>query len=245
MPDVYMDYCRRRVLVSEWIDGVNLSDAPSDEVAKMVNLSQECYLRQLLEVGYFHNDPHPGNLLLMDDRSKGSICIIDFGLMVEIPEKYRLQMISAIIHLSNKNFDDLAVDFIKLGFLPEDVDKSRVVPVIDKLLSPYITRGGGANKFKSVEEYSFSKVTREVLKARLELPFSIPPYIAQLARAIAILEGIALKVDPEYKLVMEAYPFVTRNLFKDQRDGAQQLLRETLYDEKGRIKPQRLSVLIN
>ena len=114
----------------------------------------------------------------MDDRSKGSICILDFGLMVEVPEKYRLQMISAIIHLSNKNFNDLATDFIKLGFLPEDVDKARVVPVIDNILSPYITRGGGAKAFKGVEDYSFSKVTREVLKARLELPFSIPPYIA-------------------------------------------------------------------
>lgn len=99
--------------------------------------------------------------------------------------------------------------------------------------------------FNSVEDFSFSKVTREVLKARLEIPFSIPPYIAQLARAIAILEGIALKVDPNYRLVMEAYPFVTRNLFKDSRDGAKQLLRETLYDDKGRIKGQSFMVLIN
>lgn len=131
-------------------------------------------------------------------------------------------MISAIIHLSNKNFDALTIDFMKLGFLPDDIEKQKVIPVIDKILSPYITKGGGANAFKNgVDDYSFQKVTQELLKAQLEIPFSIPPYIAQLARAIAILEGIALQVDPNYKLVMEAYPFVTRNLFKDQRDGAQ------------------------
>ena len=56
-------------------------------------------------------------------------------------------MISAIIHLSNKNFDSLATDFIKLGFLPDNVDKSRVIPVIENILSPYITRGGGAKAF--------------------------------------------------------------------------------------------------
>ena len=56
-------------------------------------------------------------------------------------------MISAIIHLSNKNFDALATDFIKLGFLPETVDKSRVIPVISNILAPFIIRGGGAKSF--------------------------------------------------------------------------------------------------
>lgn len=74
---------------------------------------------------------------------------------------------------------------------------------------------------------------------------NIPPYICELAKSIAILEGVALQVDPNYKIVMEAYPFVTRRLFKDSGDSAQVLLRETLYDEEGRIRPQRLSILLN
>ena len=80
-------------------------------------------------------------------------------------------------------------------------------------------------------------MTQELIKAQLEIPFAIPAYIALLARAIAILEGIALSVDPKFKLVMEAYPFVTRRLLKDQREGTQMLLRETIYDSTGRIKP--------
>ena len=128
----------------------------------------------------------------MDDRSKGSICILDFGLMVEIPENQRQNMISAIIHLSNKNFEALTVDMIKIGFLPDDIEKQKVIPVFDAILSPYVTRGVNTNWKNGVEDYSFQKVTRELLKARLEIPFSIPPFIAQLARAIAILEGIAL-----------------------------------------------------
>lgn len=89
VPDVYMDYCRRRVLVTEWVDGIKLTDAAEDEVAELVQLSQECFLKQLLEVGFFHCDPHPGNLLLMSDTSKGRICILDFGLMAEIPDSER------------------------------------------------------------------------------------------------------------------------------------------------------------
>lgn len=79
----------------------------------------------------------------------------------------------------------------------------------------------------------------------MEIPFAIPAYIALLARAIAILEGIALGVNPKFKLVMEAYPFVTRNILRDKRSSTQQLLREVMYDSTGRIKPQRFSVLIN
>lgn len=80
----------------------------------------------------------------MDDRSKGKICILDFGLMIEIPEKERQNMVAATIHVSNKNFDALTIDFIKLGFLPEDTDKQRVSYVTERIIGPYIKRGGGA-----------------------------------------------------------------------------------------------------
>ena len=158
--------------------------------------------------------------------------------MAEIPTNERESMVSAIIHLGNKNFDALTDDFINLGFLPADVDRAVVTPVTQRILSPYVYGGGGANAFKNMsEDYSFQQVTQDLLTAQLEIPFAIPAYIALLARAIAILEGIALGVNPKYKLVMEAYPFVTRNILKDNREGTQQLLREVMYDSSGRIKP--------
>lgn len=89
VPDVYKDLCRRRVLVTEWIDGVKLTDAPEDEVAELVALGQECFLKQLLEVGFFHCDPHPGNLMKMNDTTKGRLAILDYGLMAEIPDSER------------------------------------------------------------------------------------------------------------------------------------------------------------
>lgn len=84
-----MDYCRRRVMVTEWIDGTKLSESPKDQIGEQFSVLQECFLRQLLEVGFFHNDPHPGNLLVMKDQTKGKVAIIDYGLMVSIPEKER------------------------------------------------------------------------------------------------------------------------------------------------------------
>lgn len=65
----------------------------------------------------------------MNDTTKGKVCILDFGLMAEIPDNEREAMVSAIIHLGNKNFDALTQDFIDLGFLPKDIDKSTVTPI--------------------------------------------------------------------------------------------------------------------
>lgn len=67
--------------------------------------------------------------------------------MVEIPEKERKQMISAIIHLSNKNFDALTTDFVELGFLPNDISRPIVIASINNILMPYVTKGGGAKAF--------------------------------------------------------------------------------------------------
>lgn len=88
-------------------------------------------------------------------------------------------MIAAIIHLSNRNFDELTTDFVKLGFLPEDISRPPVIRSIQKILIPYVSKGGGAKFLKEGgDDYSFQTVTQELLKAQLEIPFSIPAYIA-------------------------------------------------------------------
>ena len=72
VPTVERDLCTRRVLVSEWIDGVKLSDCSKSEIRDLVKIGQECFLVQLLQVGVFHSDPHPGNLMKMHDTTKGA-----------------------------------------------------------------------------------------------------------------------------------------------------------------------------
>ena len=101
-------------------------------------------------MGFFHSDPHPGNLIKMNDTSKGKICILDYGLMGEVPEKERNFLISAIIHVGNKNFAALTDDCIELEILPQDVDKSLVTPISEKVLGPVVYNGGGATALKDL-----------------------------------------------------------------------------------------------
>ena len=172
-------------------------------------------------------------------------------------------MVSAIIHLANKDYAALVDDFIRLKILPEDCNRGKVIPLMDKALSPYV-KGGGAKQYEeelkklygmdgSVDGAvgGFQAMTNDMLTVLNDIPFSIPAYFALLARAVVTLEGLALSADPSYGLVIEAYPFVARKLLSSDRPELQQALQEVLYagtsadDKRGVVTPTRLASLIN
>ena len=115
IPEVYHDLCTRRLLVTEWVDGSKLSSCEPDEIRRLIAVGQEAFLVQLLQVGVFHSDPHPGNLLKLDTPKDGAeLCILDFGLVARIDQSDMDNIVSAIIHLANRNYADLVDDFIEL-----------------------------------------------------------------------------------------------------------------------------------
>lgn len=261
VPEVKHEYCTRRILVTEWIDGVKLSECPPEEIRDLVGIGQECFLVQLLQVGFFHSDPHPGNLMKMNDPTKGKLALLDFGLVASIQQDDMDTMVNSIIHLANKDYPSLVDDFIDLKILPTDCDRAKVVPLMDKALSPYV-KGGGAKKYEaelkrmynmdgslSSTAGGFQAMTQDLLTVLNDIPFSIPPYFALLGRAVVTLEGIALLGNPDYKLVMEAYPFVARKLLREDRPAAQRALQEVLYASTqgggSILQGQRLAVMLN
>merc|ERR1719359_1778783 len=172
-------------------------------------------------------------------------------------------MVSSIVHLANKDYAALVDDFIRLKILPEDCNRQKVVPLMDKALSPYV-KGGGAKMYedelKKLYNFDdngaiggFQAMTQDMLTVLNDIPFSIPPYFALLARAIVTLEGLALSADPDYGLIIEAYPFVARKLLSSDRPELQQALQEVLYagtvpggeGMRGVITPTRLAGLLN
>jgi len=259
VPSVYGQYTTRKLLVSQWIDGKKLSQCPPDEVRELIAVGQECFLVQLLQAGFFHSDPHPGNLIRPNDQSLARLALIDFGLVAQVRQEDMDAMVSSIIHLANKDYVALVDDFINLKILPADCNRAKVVPLMDKALSPYV-KGGGAKRYEEELKQlygfddqgavgGFQAMTQDMLTVLNEIPFSIPPYFALLARAVVTLEGLALSADPDYGLVIEAYPFVARKLLSEDRPELQQALQQVLYGSAGGIKggvtPARLSALLN
>jgi hypothetical protein len=266
VPRVYDEYTTRRVLVSQWIDGKKLSDCEPSEIKELIEIGQECFLVQLLQAGFFHSDPHPGNLLRPHDQSVGRLALIDFGLVARIRQEEMDSMVSAIVHLANKDYAALVDDFINLEILPSDCNRGKVIPLMDKALSPYV-KGGGAKRYEAELKQmygmdgtmdatvgGFQAMTQDLLTVLNDIPFSIPPYFALLARAVVTLEGLALSVDPDYGLIISAYPFVARKLLSSDRPELQKALMEVLYagssslgsgTSRGVVTPTRLASLLN
>mmetsp|Transcript_35916 Transcript_35916/g.83770 ORF Transcript_35916/g.83770 Transcript_35916/m.83770 type:complete len:900 (-) Transcript_35916:37-2736(-) len=264
VPDVYEELCTRRILVSEWVDGKKLSTCPPEKIKEVTKVAQEAFLMQLFQTGFFHADPHPGNILLLDEPTEDGyeVALIDCGLMANINEEDRDIMISAVIHLANKDYPSLVDDFMNLKILPPDSDRAAIIPLMDKALSPYV-KGGGAKKYEAElkklydmkegdvgsQVGGFQAMTQDALTVLNDIPFSIPPYFAILGRAIVTLEGVALVGDPDYGIIMESYPYIARQLVSSERPQIQQALQQVLYGlesgEGAGIKFTRLLSLLN
>lgn len=263
IPKVYRKFCSRRLLVTEWIDGVKLSECAPEEIMELTDIGQEAFLVQLFQLGFFHADPHPGNLLKLNDKSKGRLALLDFGLVASLQPGDIDRIISGVIHLANKDYSSLIDDFIALEILPKDCDRNIVLPLMDKALSPYV-KGGGAKRYEAelrrtygispgsdtrAKMGGFSAMTRDALTVMNDVPFSIPPYFALLGRAVVTLEGIALKGNPDYGLILSAYPFVARTLLREDRPELQKALQAVLYDQEvgagHKLSTKRLVALLN
>jgi len=242
IPTPLMSLTTRRVMLSEWVNGVKLSTLPKEEIKELITIGQEVFSTQLLDIGFFHGDPHPGNLLkITEGPDAGKLCLLDFGLVAQVPREDRDIIVSAVVHLGTQNWEALIEDFQELGFLSEDTDKDALVPIMQRVLKPYL-KGGGAQAFKNA---NFQALTQDLLKVNLEVKFSIPPYVSLLARSVATLEGVALQGDPQYQIVAMAYPFVIRRLLKNDSRLSFSALRELLYDpHTRRMRPQRLATML-
>ncbi|BEV35380.1 AarF/UbiB family protein [Synechococcus sp. M16CYN] len=224
VPKIYHKATSRRILTMEWIDGVKLTNL--DAVREMgidpddiVEVGVNCSLQQLLEHGFFHADPHPGNLLAMAD---GRLCYLDFGMMSEVSRESRTGLIQAVVHLVNRNFERLSRDFVTLGFLAKDVNLEPIAPAFEKVFSQAIQAG--------VDRMDFKAVTDDMSGVMYKFPFRVPPYYALIIRSLVTLEGIALSVDPGFKILGAAYPYFARRLMEDPDPQLRQSLKEMLFD---------------
>lgn len=237
VPRVYMEYTSRKVLTTEWVEGEKLSDSRAGDMSTLVTTALNCYLIQLLETGFLHADPHPGNLLRTPD---GRLCVLDFGLMTEVTIDQRYALIEYISHLVNEDYARVAEDLVVLGFVPPDlVDPEKtaaVVPQLAKVLGQLI-KGGGARKVNVAE------VTDELSRMAEDYVFVIPPYFALILRAFGVLEGIGLDNDPDYAIVDECYPYLSKRLITDDSPRARAALRYFLYGKGDRLDVARVENL--
>lgn len=229
VPNTYEKYTSRKVLTTEWIEGEKLSQSTESDVGELVNVGVICYLKQLLDTGLFHADPHPGNLIRTPD---GKLAILDFGLVTKLTDDQKYGMIEAIAHLIHRDYGAIVKDFVKLGFISEGVNLEPILPVLAKVFDQALEGGGAKN-------INFQELASDLAQITFDYPFRIPPYFALIIRAIGVLEGIALVGNPDFAIVDEAYPYIAQRLLTDESPRLRNALRYTIYGKSGVFDAER------
>lgn len=237
VPQIYWSSTTATVLTLEWIDGYKLTDldriraAGLDENA-LIEVGVSAGLRQLLEFGFFHADPHPGNLFALPD---GRMAYIDFGMMDQLEEATKEALAGSVVQLLNRDYDALADTFIRLGFLAPDVDIEPIIPALEKVL--------GNSMGQKVRDFNFKTITDDFSDLMFRYPFRVPAKFALIIRSLVTQEGLALSLSPDFKIVDVAYPFVSRRLLQGESPEMRRRLVEVLFRD-GRFQWERLENMI-
>jgi len=221
VPKVYWSHTTARVLTLEFIRGTKVIDlealrARRISPVKVNRLLVKTYLKQLLEDGFFHADPHPGNLLVMDS---GHLAFFDFGMTGRLTTRLQAQMIDAFFHVVGRDVHGLGQDIINLNFLKPGVDPESIRPVVEGLFQHYLNLRLG--------EVNFKELTYDLAEVMYEYPFRLPANFTYIMRALMTLEGIGIVTDPEFSFFETAKPFAKE--FMLRREGKK--FRHLLFDK--------------
>ncbi len=231
VPKIYWHATTPKVLTMDFIHGTKVIDL--DEQRKR-NISPEkvnrllikTYLKQLLEDGFFHADPHPGNLLVMPD---GRLAFFDFGMVGRITPELQSKMIDAFFHVVAKDPAGIAQDLIDLDFLKPGTNPNVVRPVVEKMFEFHLNL-----KLKDV---NFKELTYDLADVMYDYPFRLPSNFTYIMRALMTLEGIGIITDPEFNFFETAKPYAKEFMLRREGKDFRKLFVDKLMgrDTNGKI----------
>jgi predicted unusual protein kinase regulating ubiquinone biosynthesis (AarF/ABC1/UbiB family) len=236
VPRIYPELSTRQVLVMEYITGLKVTEtaqlaAAGHNPRRVVTLLVRTYLKQLLEDGFFHADPHPGNLRVMAD---GRLAFFDFGMIGRLPRTLQAALLEAFGHLITRDVPGLVDDMEHLGLLTIPPEAApHVTPLIAAIVERYVGR--------PLSEVSLHTLLLELAPMLAALPVRIPAHFTFILRALMTLEGIGMMVDPHFKLFEVARPHALRyTLMREGRYWGGLLLTRLLSGEAGSIEWDKL-----
>ena len=203
VPRIYWRYTSPRVLTMEYMPGIKISHYEAIESAgldrkRLAKLGAEAYLRQLLTDGFFHADPHPGNIAVDPD---GTLIFYDFGMMGQIPAVTRARLMDTFVGISQRNAGLVMASLVELGALAEIDDMGPVRRSIQYILDNMMD--------KPFEEQSVAAISDDLYAVAYDQPFRFPATFTFVMRAFSTLEGVGKGLDPDFNFMEAAKPYAT------------------------------------
>ncbi|KJH73237.1 hypothetical protein UH38_03905 [Aliterella atlantica CENA595] len=201
VPRVNWRYTSPRVLTLEYVPGIKISHYEALEAAgldrrALARQGAEAYLRQLLNDGFFHADPHPGNIAVTPD---GALIFYDFGMMGQIKTGVREQLMKTLFGIAQKDAGQVVTSLIELGAIAPTDDMGPVRRSIQYMLDHFMD--------KPFENQSVSAISDDLYEIAYNQPFRFPATFTFVMRAFSTLEGVGKGLDPEFNFMEVAKPF--------------------------------------
>ncbi|MFB2936156.1 ABC1 kinase family protein [Aerosakkonemataceae cyanobacterium BLCC-F154] len=201
VPRVYWRYTSPRVVTLEYLPGIKISHYEAIETAgldrkTLAQLGAKAYLQQLLNYGFFHADPHPGNIAVSPE---GALIFYDFGMMGKIETNVREQLMETLFGIAGKDGDRVMNSLVKLGALSPTDDMGPVRRSIQYMLDNFMD--------KPFETQSVNAIADDLYEIAYDQPFRFPATFTFVMRAFSTLEGVGKGLDPEFNFMEVAQPF--------------------------------------
>ena len=214
IPESYSKYSTSKILTMEFIEGAKLSDvyeSTSDEYDKKLLAKNilDSYLQQLFIDGFFHGDPHPGNLMILDDNV---VCYLDLGMMGIFDEDFKRNLSELMILFVDQDIDGLINQLMYMDILDYDVDTRVLKRDLTDLFGRYF----------GVELNRFNGVLEELLTLMQEYGVILPNEVVTMARGLSMVEAIAQNLDPEIDVFASIKP-VAKEIAKQRINPKQYL----------------------
>jgi predicted unusual protein kinase regulating ubiquinone biosynthesis (AarF/ABC1/UbiB family) len=205
IPEVLGGLTRRRLLVLEYVEGTRIDRLQNRLASGELSLEAliatiiEVYIKMMLEDGFFHADPHAGNLLV---DARGRLVMLDFGMVLQVERDTRARMVRTIAAAVRQDVDGVINGFYELGILDPDVDRGTVRDAAHQLM--------GVALGDDVSPRQMQRIVEDVLRTFYDWPLMLPSDLVYFGRAAVLVEGIGLRYDQNFNAVAAARPVVAR-----------------------------------
>ena len=211
IPKPIPSLCSEKMITMEHLDGVKLRDAKARSQTDLsnVNLAEvakagaNLYLKMIFKHGFYHADPHPGNILLMPD---GAIGLIDFGMVGRISEQLREDVESMLVSIVNRDPMMLAALVKRIGDCPFDMNESSLSNDIADFVGQYSTQ--------VISHFDMSGALKDFVEIVRRYKITLPSEASLLIKTLITLEGTARHLDPNFSLMEVMRPFQRMLLMK-------------------------------
>ena len=221
IPFAYPDYCTSKVLTMEFIDGTKLQDvyeSDSEEFDKplLAKHAVESFMKQVLIDGFFHADPHAGNIIILDDNV---LCYIDLGSAGILDDGFRKDLCDLLMLIADKDVNGLINQFIYMGVLEYTMETTRLKRDLRDLFFRYFSHGSGG----------LNETLVKLLDLMQDYGVILPNEFVSMARGISMIESVATTLDPDVDVMASIEP-IAKKAMKDRMD-----LKNYLGSKKGSL----------